>query len=341
MVPDRMLAARVHVQGGPDFHLDLVPVPEPGPGQILVRVESASVNFSDVKRRRGDPYPFDTAFPFVPGGEIAGTAAALGPGVDGPPVGTRVFAFAGPNGYGGYAQFAVAYANAAVPIPDALDFDGASTLIVAGTTARFMLTLTARVQPGESVLVPAATGGVGSFAVQIARALGARVIAAVGHPDKTGAALALGAHDVVVYTEPDWPARVRILTDGRGVDVALEASGGDALRETFSALAPFGRLVVFGAASGVSASLDPATMDTWLYTPGANQSIASFNINTWFVERPQDAGPALMALVDDASTGRLRLPDIRTLPLRDAREAHLALEARHTIGKIVLKPWQE
>lgn len=82
-------------------------------------------------------------------------------------------------------------------------------------------------------------------------------------------------------------------------------------------------------------------MDTWLYTPGANQAITSFNLNTWFVERPQDAGPALMALVDDASTGRLRLPDIRTLPLRDAREAHLALEERRTVGRIVLKPWQE
>jgi NADPH:quinone reductase-like Zn-dependent oxidoreductase len=307
---------------------------------VLLRVESVGVNFSDVKRRRGDPYPFETAFPYVPGGEVAGTVVALGLGVDGPPVGTRVFALAGTNGFGGYAQYAVAYATTAIPIPEDLSFDAASVLTVAGATAKIMLTRTARLQAGESLLVPAATGGVGSFALQIARQLGAgKIIAAVGHADKAALARDLGAHEVVVYSDPAWPTQVRELTDGRGVDVALEASGGPGLIETFAALASFGRLVVFGAGSGISAQLDEATLERWLYAPAANQTITGFNIGAWFLERPWEAGPALMGLVADARSGAIRLPPVETHPLSGAREAHLALEQRRVSGKIVLKPW--
>ncbi len=340
MIDTEMRAARVHRRGAADFSIDTVPAPTPGPGQLLVRVESAGVNFSDVKRRRGDAYPFETDFPFTPGGEIAGTVVAHGVGVDSPPVGARVFALAGANGFGGYAQYAVAYAPTAVPIPEAMSFDQASVLIVAGATAKVMLTRTARLQPGQSVLIPAATGGVGSFALQIARQAGAgTIIAAVGDAGKGPLARDLGAHEVVDYTRPDWPEVVRELTGERGVDVALEAMGSHGLIDTLRALASFGQLVVYGAATGVSATLDGPTIDRWLYAPASNQSITGFNIGSWFLERPAEAGAALMELAQDVLSGAVRLPPINTLPLAQAREAHLALEERRTAGKLVIKPW--
>lgn len=340
MIDTEMRAARVHRRGAAEFSIDTVLVPTPGPGQLLVRVESAGVNFSDVKRRRGDAYPFETSFPFTPGGEIAGTVVAHGSGVDGPPLGARVFALAGADGTGGYAQYAVAHAPAAIPIPEAMGFDQASVLLVAGATAKIMLTRTARLRPGESVLIPAATGGVGSFALQIARRIGVgTIVAAVGDAGKGPTARELGAHAVVDYTRPDWPERVRELTGGRGVDVALEATGGRGLVDTLRALAGFGRLVVYGAATGVSATLDGPTIERWLYAPAPNQSITGFNIGAWFLERPAEAAAALTELMQDALSGAVRLPPIGTLPLDRAREAHLALEERRTTGKVVIKPW--
>lgn len=342
MIAMQMQAARVHQQGAAVFSLDTVPTPQPEAGQVLIQVESASVNFSDVKRRRGDLSPFVTDFPFIPGGEVAGTVVALGPGVEGPGVGTRVFALAGPNGYGGYAQYAPAYAFTAFPIPEGLSFDQASIFMIAGATAKLMLTQTARLAPGERVLIPAATGGVGSFALQIAQQLGAgQIIAAVGHASKVEAALDLGAHEAVVYTDARWPEQVRALTGGKGVDVALEASGGLVLRETLQCLASFGRLVVYGAASGVSAQLDAPTVDQWLYAPAANQSITGFGLGAWLFERPAEGGAALMGLMQDAISTKVRLPQIQTLPLKEAQTAHRLLEERRTTGKIVLKPWQE
>ena len=335
-----MKVARVHQRGEAAFRIEEAPVPQPGPGQVLIRVEAAAVNFSDVKRRRGDAYPFATEFPFVPGGEIAGIIAAQGPGVDTPPVGTRVLALAGPNGFGGYAQYAVAYARTAIPLPDALDFETASVLLIAGSTAKVMLTQTARLQAGETILIPAATGGVGSFAVQIARQLGAaKIIAAVGDTSKREAALALGADEVVIYTTPEWPSQVRAMTESKGVDVALEASGGATLGETLHCLASFGRLVVYGAASGISARLDGEFVDHLLYTPAPNQSLAGFNIGGWFMERPALAGAALGELMQDVLAGTIRVPHIQTLPLAEAGTAHEMLERRQTSGKLVLKPW--
>lgn len=340
MNPTHMKAARVHQPGAAVFSIDDVLVPRPQPGQLLIKVESAGVNFSDVKRRRGDAYPFETEFPFVPGGEIAGTVVAHGPGVEGPPVGTRVFALVGPNGFGGYAQYAVSYVSTAIPMPDGLSFDAASVLMVAGTTAKVMLTQTARLRAGESVLIPAATGGVGSFALQIARQIGAaKIIAAVGSAAKAPVARDLGAHEAVDTSALDWPDKVRALTGGRGVDVALEATGGNGLAQTLRALAGFGRLVVYGAATGASATLDGRTIDQWLYAPAANQSITGFNIGAWFLERPADAGAALMGLVQDVLGATLHLPTLKTLPLREAAEAHRALEQRRTQGKLVIKPW--
>ena len=341
LLPHTMQAARIHAQGGPDeLRVETVPVPRPGPGQVLIRVESASVNFSDVKRRRGDAYPFPTALPFVPGGEVAGTVAALGPGVDGPAVGSAVFALVGGDGQGGYAQFALAYAPQVTPLPPGLDADRASVLIVAGATAVLMLQQVARLQAGESILIPAAAGAVGGYAVQLARHLGAGlIVAGVSTPAKAEQARALGAHVSVDYTRPGWADEVRRATDGRGVAVLLEASGGALLAQGLHALAPFGRAIVYGAASGRAATLDAATLERFFYAPAPNQSLMAFNVGGWFVERPQVAGEALGGLIGLVARGVVALPPIQRLPLSEAAQAHRLLETRQTSGKLVLKPW--
>lgn len=342
-LPSSMLAAVARREGGPDaLRLEERPRPEPGPGQVLLRVESAAVNFSDVKRRRGDPYPFPTRFPFVPGGEVAGTVVAVGPGAQGLAEGDAVFGLVGGDGQGGYAQFALAYAQQLGRRPPPIDADRASTLTVAGTTALLLLREAARLQHGESVLVPAATGGVGSFLLPLARRLGAsQVIAAVGGAGKAASALAVGATAAVDVQRDDWPARVRELTDGRGVDVLLESAGGSSLAQGLAVLAPFGRAVVYGAASGQDARIGADTLRAFLYAPAPNQSIVSFNVGGWFIDRPQVAGAALGELVGLVVAGELAPPAVRTLPLAQAAEAHRLLESRAASGKIVLKPWIE
>ncbi|KPF55084.1 hypothetical protein D621_09060 [beta proteobacterium AAP51] len=333
-------AVAVHEGGPAALRLQTLPVPTPGPGQVLIRVESAAVNFSDVKRRRGDAYPFPTAFPFVPGSEVAGTVTALGPGVSSVALGDAVFGLVGGQGLGGYAQFALAQANQIGPRPPMIHPDQACGLTVAGTTALLLLREAARLQPGETVLVSAAAGGVGSFLVPLALRLGAQaVIALVGSPAKAAQARALGATATVDALAADWHEPVRALTGGRGVDVLLESGGGDALAQGLRALAPFGRAVVYGAASGLDARLDAAALKALFYTPAPNQSLAAFNLGGWFMERPQVAGTALHELVGLVAAGQLPAPTVQPLPLTQAAEAHRRLESRETLGKLVLKPW--
>ncbi len=338
----KMWVAQARQQGGADrIQMTEVPVPEPGPGQVLIRVESASVNYSDIKRRRGDPYPFPTQFPFVPGGEVAGTVAAIGPGVDNLRQAQPVFALVGGDGQGGYAQYALAYAPQVTPMPPGLDADRASVLIVAGATAALLLREAARLLAGESILIPAASGAVGSYLVQLARHLGAgQVIAATSSDEKGQRAIALGAHATVNYTQPGWALQVQQLTAGRGVDVLLEASGGDTLAQGLGALAPFGRAVVYGAATGDDAVLGTEQLRALLYTPAANQSLSGFNVGGWFLQRPAQAGAALGELIGLVMAGAIHVPTIETLALARASHAHQLLESRRSSGKIVLKPWQ-
>ncbi len=337
---ETMQVALVRRPGGPSFEVTTVPTPEPGPGQILVRVRACGVNFSDVKRRRGDVYPFPTTFPYVPGGEIAGEVVARGPGVDAPAIGTKVFALAGADGSGGYAQYALAYARGAVPIPDGLTMEAASTLLIAGTTAKLVVDDVARVKPGETVFVSAGAGGVGSFAVQLARHADARtVIAGVGHASKRRQALDLGAHAAVVTTSRTWQDEVRELTGGRGIDIALESIGGDAVDATLQCLAPFGRMVVYGSASGLSSPHSAAVLDRLVYAPAPNQSLCAFNLGGWFAERPAAAVAALTQLVTMVMSGQVRIPPIATFTLGEVRTAHERLEGRETSGKLVVTPW--
>ena len=340
-IPATMLAMRASAPGSADALQSVrVPVPRPGPGQVLVRVEAASVNFSDVKRRRGDVYPFPTDWPYTPGGEIAGSVAACGDGVDGLAIGTPVFGLAGFDGRGGYAQYALALAAQVNPIPPGLDAARASVLVIAGGTAMLLIKHAGRLAAGESVLIPAAAGGVGHYAVQIARQAGARlVIAGASSKAKAEAALANGAHVTIDDTRDGWADEVQRATDGAGVDLLLESSGGAVLAPGLRALAPFGRAIVYGAASGRSGTLSAADLEHLLYAPALNQSLAAFNLGGWFMARPQQAGAAMGELIGGVLAGAITTPPITTLPLAQAAEAHRRLEARQVLGKIVLDPW--
>lgn len=338
-----MKAVQIHSYGSPDVLVyTSLPDPKPGPGQVLIKVESAAVNYSDIMRRGNIPYPFPTSLPFIPGGEVAGVVEALGEDVAEPPVGTPVFALAGDDGSTGYAQYTLANANQVIPIPPGLSMDEASVLVVAGTSAMLILKESAHLQAGESVLVQGAGGGVGSYAIQIAKILGAgTVIGAASSPDKRDAALALGADSVVDYTQPDWPDRVRKLTDGRGVDIILEMSGGKVFMQGLTCLAPFGRSVVYGMASWEPLQLDQETILKFFYSPAFNQSLHSFNVGLWFGLQPEAAGSALQELIGLVASGRIKVPVNQTLPLSEAAEAHRRIESRRATGKIVLKPWEE
>ena len=335
-----MKAIQMTERGGPEV-LTLVDVPDPvaGPGQILIRVVSASVNFSDVMRRRGDDYPVPTPLPFIPGAEVAGTVVALGDGVDAPAVGTEVFALVGDNSSGGYAEFAVAHSSSVIPVPPGLDLDTAAGIVVAGLAATLILTESLPSISGQSLFIPAAAGGVGGYAVQIAKLLGASpVIAGASTSAKREIAEKLGADHVVDYSTTDWVEQVRELTGGQGVDAALEMSGGARLSETLRTLAPFGTMVVFGAVSGNLGTLDEDAIKPWLYDPAPNQSILGFNLGPWFESKLPTAVAAMQRLVGWVASGQLKVPVSQTFPLADAANVHQLLQTGQTTGKLILKP---
>ncbi|MBW4436606.1 MAG: NADPH:quinone oxidoreductase family protein [Pleurocapsa minor GSE-CHR-MK-17-07R] len=335
-----MKAVQFYEFGAPDvLRYEDAPVPAAGPGQVLIRVQSASVNYSDVARRGNLLYPFPTALPFRPGAEVAGTIEALGAGVEGLTVGMPVFALVG-AGSEGYAQFAVTYAAQVIPLLPGVSMDQAAALPVAGTTAIMILKELARIQPGESVLIQGAAGGVGSYAVQLARIFGAgQIIGATSSPDKFQAIRDLGADAVVDYTQPGWADDVRALTGGKGVDIVLEMGGGDLFAQGLMLLAPFGRSIVYGVASGDALRMDEATVRHFFYNPSLNQSIHVFNLGIYFGLRPQAAGAALAELIGYVASGQVKVPVHHVLPLSQAAEAHRLMESRRTTGKIVLKPW--
>lgn len=326
-----MKTVRFHATGGPEALIyEDVPDPSPADDEVLIRVEAAGVNFADVMRRRGDDYPEPSPTPFTLGAEVAGTIAAVGRAVTSLPVGTPVLAA---PGAGGYAQYIRVPASIVIPLPPGLDAVRASALMAHGLTSALVLRKSARLAQGETVLVEAAAGGVGSLAVQLAKLYGAgKVIAAASTPAKRALAERLGADASVDYTAPDWAEQVRALTDGKGVDVILETAGGDNVAEAFKALAPFGRLIFIGQSSGKTSLIDP-----WKLTV-LNQTVTSFYVGA-YLAFPELIQSTLTELIGLVLSGKVALQTETVLPLSRAAEAHRLLEGRHTTGKVVLQPW--
>jgi NADPH:quinone reductase len=335
-----MKVVRIHEYGSPDvLKYETVEHLSPAAGEILIKVESASVNYSDVARRSKATYPFPTPLPFIPGSEVAGVVEALGEGVETPPVGTPVFALVG-SGSNGYAQYALTPADQVIPIPPSVSADQAAALPVAGTTALMILRETAQLKVGETVLIQGAAGGVGSYAVQLAKLLGAgKIIGAVSSEEKKQKVLELGADATVDYTQPDWPEQVRQLTGGKGVDVILEMSGNQVFAQGLTCLAPFGRCVVYGMASKQPLTFDEQAIIRFFYDPSLNQSIHVYNFGLWFGMRTKAAAKAMEDLIAYVASGQVKVQIDQVMPLSKAAEAHKMLEQRQTKGKIILKPW--
>ncbi|APO96116.1 quinone oxidoreductase family protein [Xanthomonas vesicatoria] len=327
-----MKAVRFHQHGGTDvLTYEEVADPRAGDGEVLIKIEAVGLNFADVMRRRGD-YIEASPTPYTLGLEVAGTVAAVGTGVTHLAVGTPVLAT---PGVGGYAQYIALPAAMVIPLPPGVSAVQAAAVVAHGTTAGLALRHAARLQPGETVLIEAAAGGVGSFAVQLAKLYGAgKVIAAASTPEKRALAERLGADASVDYTAPGWADQVLALTDGRGVDVILESAGGASVTEALRALAPFGRMVFLGQSSGENTLLDP-----WQLTL-KNHTVTSFYIGG-YMALPELMQSTLGEIMGFIMGGKLALQIGTVLPLSQAAEAHRLLESRQTTGKVVLQPWAE
>ncbi len=319
-----MKAAVIHEFGAEDvLRYEDVPDPVPGPGEVLVRVRAAGINRGDLGRRMGT-YTAGVPLPLIVGWDIAGTVEALGPGVGGPPPGTRVVARI-PQG--GYAELALAPASYPVPIPDGVSFEQAAALPVAYLTSWFALKHQGALQPGETCLVQAAASGVGVAGIQIAKAMGARVFTTASTDEKLALGRRLGADVAINYTVQDFVEVVQKETDGRGVDVVLESVGGDVLTRSVTALAPLGRLVSVGNSSRSPALTDLAQL------LGKRISLFGF-----YLGNERGTAEALAELLDLVAAGRVEAVIDRTFPLREAAEAHRYVAARRNLGKVLLIP---
>ncbi|MEV5574538.1 zinc-binding dehydrogenase [Spirillospora sp. NPDC052269] len=306
------------------LRLDDVAVPEPGPGQVSIDVEYAGANFAEVLYRRGIA---DVPLPFVPGIEVSGRIRALGAGVDGLRVGEPVAALTIVNS-GGYAEVAVTSADLVAPL-NGLDLAVAAAVPSNSTTAHLVLDRIARIAPGERVLVHAAAGGVGSQLVQVARLLGAgTVVGTVGSQAKADAVRELGVEHVLLRDE--LPGRVDELTGGAGFDIIADMVGGQARRTSLAALAPFGRLIAMGNASGAD-DVPVSPNELWI----SSKTVSGFNLAAFSALYPAEAGRALRRAVAAVASGDLRV-QVEEMPLEKAAEAHRRIESGSTTGKLVL-----
>jgi NADPH2:quinone reductase len=319
-----MRAIRIADWGGPEV-LELVedaPEPLAADGQLLVRVTRAGVNFADTHARE-NAYVSRYELPLVPGAEVAGT-------VEGEPH-RRVVALTG--GTGGYAELAAVPASSAFDIPGGVSDEQALALLIQGLTAHHLYRTSAKLQPGESVVVHSAAGGVGSLALQLARPLGAgRVIATASSEDKRALARELGADAVVDVTREDLADALQEANAGRPVDVVLEAAGGRVFDASLDALAPFGRLVVYGISSRESAH--PSTGHLMKHS----KAVVGFWLFHCLADPERLVAEPLRELFGRAARGELRVVEGDVYPLSEARRAHEDLTSRRTTGKLLLDP---
>jgi len=306
--------------------------PDPGPGEVRLAVEAAGINFADIMQRRGH-YPGGPEPPYVPGMEAAGTIDAVGEGVDGndddgPVVGDRVVALL--NG-GAYAEYAIADAESLFPIPEGMSFEEAAGFPVQYLTAHSCLFGWGGLEAGESVLIQAAAGGVGTAAVQLASRAGATVFGTASTEEKLEVAADLGCDYPINYTETDFREPIAAETDS-GVDLVLESVGGDVFARSLDALAPLGRLVTFGVASG-----DPAAADTQRLL-FENKSVIGFHLGQGMRVAPEKILAAVPDLLEGFASGDLEVIVGETFALENAAEAHEFIESRSSSGKVVLLP---
>jgi NADPH2:quinone reductase len=321
-----MKAIVVEAHGGPEqLRWREVPQPQPGAGQVRIRVRLTGVNYADVQARRGG-YDAGSKPPFTPGLDCVGVVDAVGEGVEGLRVGQRVVAF--PAG-GSYAEQVLAPAILTYPVPDDLPDEAVAGLTVL-VTAYNVLTLAGRLRVGESVLVHAAAGGVGSTALQLARALGAgQVIGVVGSEAKAAVARRLGAQAVIVGYE-GFAQKVLGLTQNAGVDLILDSVSGLVFEEGMRCLAPFGRLVVYGHAGGQAGSFETRPLHR------QTKAVIGYSSGHYRRSRPELLRSSVEAVLEHLRQGEVRLEIGARFPLEKASEAHALVESRRSVGKVLL-----
>jgi NADPH2:quinone reductase len=318
-------AIRIHQTGGPEvLRWEEVEVGEPGAGQVRLRQEAAGLNFIDVYHRTG-LYP--QQLPFTPGVEGAGVVEAVGSAVTTVNVGDRV-AYAGP--IGGYAEERLIDADRLVKLPDGIPLEQAAAMMLQGMTVHMLLRSVHSVQPGETILVHAAAGGVGLIMCQWAKALGATVIGTVGSDDKAELARAHGCDHPIVYTRQDFVAEVERITGGAKLPVVYDSVGRDTFMKSLDCLRPRGLIVSFGNASGPPDPIAPGLLaqkgSLFLTRPTLFHYIAARD----------ELDAAAGELFEMVSQGKVKIEVKQRFPLRDAAEAHRALETRQTTGSTIL-----
>jgi NADPH2:quinone reductase len=321
-----MHAIQVKQHGGREV-LEYVEIEKPKPkdGEALVRLESIGVNFIDVYHRTG---LYKLPVPLIPGSEGAGVVEEVGPGVTVVKKSDRVaYAMA----RGAYAEYAVVAADMLVPIPDDVDFKTAAAAMLQGMTAHYLAISTYPLDRGNSALVHAGAGGVGSLLIQVAKMRGARVLTTVSTNEKARIARLAGADEVIHYDEQDFEAEVMRLTEGKGLNVVYDSVGKTTFDKSLNCVARRGLLALFGQSSGAVPPFDPlrlAKNGIYITRPTLGHYIADRQELLW------RAGEVFAWI----RGGKLRLHIDRELPLREAAEAHRLLEERKTIGKLLLKP---
>jgi len=321
----------IHLTGFGGFdslRLTEVSKPAPAEGEVLVKVRAAGINYAELEQTRGC-YPFQKALPGIMGFEAAGDVVELGPAVSNLRIGEKI---AGLASSGGYAEYATIRADLAIPIPENVSYAQATSIVEQGISAYALLKLAAQPQRKETLLIQAAAGGVGLYLVQLAKLLGAgRVIALAGSDSKLDVLRSLGADFAINYSLPDWSQRVQEVTGGRGVDIVLEMASGDVAKTSLKLLAPFGRIVIFGA-KNVEDTILPEQVAQIIRN---NQRVIGFNLPALNPVDVMQCVPDLLRLISD---GKVKIFADTAFPLARAREAFEAIASRRTVGKVVLVP---
>ena len=320
-----MQAIQVSQVGGPEVLTPVdLPVPSPKPNEALVNIKAAGINFIDVYFREGR-YP--TSLPFVNGQEAAGVVTEVGSDVTTLQPGDRV---AYTSALGSYAEYAAVPADRLVKIPDELDFEQAAAAMLQGMTAHYLVHSSYPLKKGETALIHAAAGGVGLLLVQMAKKIGARVIATAGTQEKAQLARDAGADECIVYTEADFEAETKRLTDG--VHVVYDGVGKATFDKDLNVLRPRGYLVLFGGSSGAVPPFDLIKLSQkgslFITRPTLAHYTATREELEW---RAND-------VLQSIARGELKLRIHKVYPLADAEQAHRDLEGRKTTGKLLLKP---
>lgn len=325
-----MRAVLSKAPGGPEtLVVEDVLDPTPKAGEVVIEVKAVGINYPDTLIIE-DKYQFRPERPFSPGAEVAGVVEAVGEGVSDLAPGDRVAYAGGP--LGAYSEIRNIPADRLVRLPDALSFEQGAAMMLQGLTAQYLLRRTYRVQPGDTILIHAAAGGVGLIVCQWAKALGATVIGTVGSDEKAELARLHGCDHTIVYTREAVSTRVREITGGEGVPVVYDSIGKDTFMDSLACLRPLGMMVTFGNASGPVAPFDPGLLGKMGSLFLTRPSLFAYTA------RRADLLAMAAELFSVVASGQVRLSINQRYPLHDAATAHRELEARRTTGSTILIP---